>query len=70
MINLDSIPADLHPLFQRKEALTKLIEKCREACLGEEPQMRKELQKVEKLATQQLREINAKIESYNVKKTV
>ena len=67
MTNLNSIPPELRPIFQRKEALTVLIEKTRAAMLGEEPQMRKELEKVEKLAVQQLRELNAKIESYNAK---
>lgn len=70
MTNFDSIPQDLRPLFQRQAALTKLIEKCHEAYLGEEPQMRKELHKVEKIAVQQLRDIDAKIRAYNAQKTV
>lgn len=64
MINPNSIPPELLPAYERAKALTDLIEKSRTAQLGEEPQMRKELQKVEKLAIKQLSELDDQIRSW------
>lgn len=73
MTNTKSIQAELTPAqfkskMNRLDTLTSFVAKIDEATLGEEPQMRKEYQKLKKLALAEMKTLNqdlAKIANQN-----
>lgn len=63
MTNTKSMPVEFTPAqfktkMARLDTLTSFITKIDEAILGEEPQMRKEYQKLRKLALEEMKTLN------------
>ena len=54
---------------ERLAELGKLVEKIDVACLGEEPQMRKEMQKIRKIAIEQMRTLKAELDKFAKEQT-
>lgn len=56
-----STKSPFHAKLARLEKLTAFVAKIDEASLGEEPQMRKEYQKIRKLAVKEMAKINQEL---------